>query len=74
MPRFDIPDSEHPVTVTVNRDSRPHDFPLPYDTNDPAEIEMLLSYPGMRKVGASRLVSVPDVETKQKRLLGGEQA
>ncbi|MFH0914834.1 MAG: hypothetical protein V1912_00095 [bacterium] len=48
--RFDIPEMPHPVTVTVCRDFREHDFALPYETEDPEDIRLLRSYPGVSAV------------------------
>lgn len=46
MPKFDIPGRvDDTLVVTVSREYREHDFKgWPYATDDPAEIEMLLSY------------------------------
>lgn len=46
MPKFDIPGRvDDTLVVTVSREYREHDFKgWPYETEDPAEIEILTSY------------------------------
>ncbi len=67
MATFDILDYPHPLKVTVCRDNRPHDFPLPYTTEDPAEMEMLRSHPGVIEDGKAvpRKPKDPEPETAQ---------
>lgn len=48
MPRFDMPDRPG-TTVTLFPSGRRRDFPLPYDTEDPAEVKVLRRYPGLKE-------------------------
>lgn len=64
MPRYDLPDAPG-STVTIVRDGREHDFPLPYDTDDPAEMTMLAAYPGMAVVSKPRPVGGRQPDAKE---------
>jgi hypothetical protein len=63
MATFDIPDAPHPLTVTVCRDNRPHDFSLPVTTSDPAEMEMLRKHPGVVEVMGGSRPAAPEPES-----------
>lgn len=51
MPKYDLKGRAGPVTVTLGRNHRDVDMPLPHTTEDPHEIKRLLEV-GCVEVGA----------------------
>lgn len=69
MPRYDIPERTGTV-VSVFRDGRERSFPLPYDTEDPADIEILERHPEVivvPKPKASATKPVPAAEAEPEK-------